>query len=77
MKNIYALLFLLLFLSGCAFGTVRKTDVECSASYLSAFKDVDNISMSACGAKGDAASSRIADVITEMLIRGIEGSSGL
>jgi len=58
-------------LSSCAAGTIKKTD--CEASYISMFKDIDNVTMSGCGASAYGTNSRekLSGIISEALIQSL------
>ena len=64
MKNLI-LLIAILALSSCAAAkiTVGEQDKpECEIYYTSLFKDIDQASLSACGVKAGAGSSRVTEV---------------
>ena len=67
----YLTIILILFVVGCATGHVVKTKDTCEASYTSVFKDMSNVKMSGCGAKGEAESAivneKTLDVFNNML----------
>lgn len=73
MKKILAVLALSL-LCGCAGGNIitKKVDgklTDCQASYYSLFKDVNDINLAACGAKGGAETSKVNTALIEQLLK--------
>jgi len=60
----YLLFGIAILLSSCSTANIHTKTVdgkitECSASYFSAFKEVDTSSMSACGGRGGTTGSKI------------------
>jgi hypothetical protein len=68
------ILLLLLFLNGCAVASINTKSVdgkvvECSGYYLSTFKDIDSMSLSACGSKGSGAGSKVNTALIQELLK--------
>jgi len=63
-------------LFGCASSniTTKHADgklIDCQASYFSLFKDIDGVTMSACGGKGSAAVSKVNTVLLQELFKAL------
>ena len=69
-----SLILLCLFLNGCATASITTKSVdgkvtECTGSYYSVFRDLDSMSLSACGGKGGSTGSRVNSVMAQELIK--------
>jgi len=73
MKLLFLLISLpILLCSGCAVASIKTETQEgktCTGYYASIFKDIDTTSMSACGAKGSSAGSKVNSTLLQELIK--------
>lgn len=63
-----------LLFSGCAIANINTKTVdgkvtECSGSYYSMFKDVDSMSLSACGSKGNSTGSKVNTALMQEFLK--------
>lgn len=74
MRKCGIIIICLITLSGCATAKISKTEETCSAQYVSMFKSMENVDMSACGAKGSGVNTKtdLSSVLIEALIKGLE-----
>jgi len=66
------MLLLCLSLSGCAAATIQTETPEgkkCVGSYFSLFRDIDEMSLSACGSKGSSTGSKANTVLMQELLK--------
>lgn len=71
-----AALSLLLLLAGCATATITTKTVdgkvvECSGTYLSLFRDLDSVTLSACGGRGGSTGAKINTQVADLLLKAL------
>jgi len=73
----YLLLISLLISSGCASASITTKhgadgkQTDCTAQYMSLFREVDTASMSACGGKGSAAGVKVNNELAGALLKSL------
>lgn len=74
--KLISLIMLACMAAGCATATITVNRVdgkvsECTGTYFSLFKDISDINMSVCGAKGGAGGSSVNTALAGELFRGL------
>jgi hypothetical protein len=70
----YLLLVGFALLAGCATATIQTEKVDgkttkCSGTYFSVLRDIDSMSMSACGGKGGSTGSKVNSALAQELFK--------